>query len=109
MSIQTLNMGLIAGRHDLPADQIKNGFIIDRALTSDEIRNPIQLEQDIINKLSKIVDNEADDIILNVTVTGLTVVTVALINACTRMDITLYLLHYDRDMDGYFLQEVLTH
>ena len=108
MSKQVLNMGLVAGRHDIPAEQIKDGFVFDRALRPDELTNPCWLEDIVGDNLKQVIDNDADSTELRLTVTGLTVTLVAVINMCIKLDIDLVLLHYDRDTNNYFEQTVIT-
>ena len=108
MNKQILNMGLVAGRHDIPASQTKEGFIFDRKLTPAELTNPCWLEDIVSDNLKQIIDNDADNVELRLTVTGLTVTLVAVINMCIKLGIDLILLHYDRDTNKYFTQEVIT-
>lgn len=104
---QILNMGLIEARHDIPQEQVKDGSVFDRALTPAELTNPTLLEEAVETNLTDLID-ELADIELRLTVTGLTVALVSVINVCIRLDIDLVLLHYDRDTKQYFEQKVLT-
>ena len=105
---QILNMGLVDNRHEIPAEQVKDGFIFDRALTPDEMTNPCHLEDMVGSKLKAVANKDAETVELRLTVTGLTVATIAVVNTCIKQDIDLVLLHFDRASGKYFEQNVIT-
>lgn len=115
-----LKLGLISGRHEMPADI--EGFVYEtvqdptdvKALTDFASERLIKLFPDVEVGLTYL-PNQADytDIVickrghLDLYVTGLTVALVAVLNACRCLGIQVTLYHYNRDTGTYFSQPVL--
>lgn len=89
----SLIVGAIKGRHDLPVED----YIFDGAV------NPLELEG-IYETVSKKLDGFTS---VTLYVTGLTVVTTTVMKYCFKNNISLTLMHYDRDSNSYYPQEIL--
>lgn len=88
----------IKGRHSLPiADYVFN----------EEIQDVEKIQQDVdyyFNELSKSCNDKVQIILY---VTGLTVVILAIVNACKRLGYELMAMHFDRAINSYFGQKIL--
>lgn len=92
-------LGLVSGRHSMPVEDY---------VFSGEIKDPLnfaEMESIIDSRFQELKIQEGDEV--NVYVTGLTAATVEVINACRKNNVTLYLYHYDRDINDYKKQTVL--
>ena len=91
----------IKGRHSLPVtDYVFNNEIKD-------VTDVDKIQQDVdyyFNELSKTCNDKVQIILY---ITGLTVVTLAIVKACKRLDYELVAMHFDRDSNCYFGQQVL--
>ncbi len=92
-------MILCEGRHDIPESQKVNGFVFENTLNTKDLTNPTQLEKIATDKLNGCKR-------LYLTVTGLSVALVSVINACRKLNIDLTLLHYDKVTGVYYKQKV---
>lgn len=92
-----MKYGLIKGRHDLPVSDY---------IVNEDIKNVMDFDaiQEHCDKFIREHKNEQ----LLVYVTGLTPVTVALINSAVCAGAWLVLMHYDRESGKYKAQEVCT-
>lgn len=115
--MESLNVGLIRGRHPLPVDE----YIFDSV---ENVHDYDTIRNHILDFLDKRVgigqtsgqganQNDSTDVQifrgnrkLNVYVTGLTSVTAALVSACIRNGVELTLLHFDTESKAYKEQHV---
>lgn len=92
------SFGLVSGRHPLPVDayvldEVKD--VTDVAAIRDAVRESLDA------KLS------ADDTSIALYVTGLTVITLEVVNYCVDHKLGLTCYHFNRDTGDYFSQVVL--
>lgn len=104
-----LNMAVCAGRHNIP--QAYDGAIFVKELTSEQLKNPEQLEQiayiAICNTtMAKWKNINLSTISLNLYVPGLTVAVIAAIKAAKSNNIDITLWHFDRDNNDYYSQKI---
>jgi hypothetical protein len=96
-----ISLGTIKGRHQLPVtDYVFNEEIQD-------VTDVEKIQQDVdyyFNELNKTCNDKVQIILY---VTGLTVVTLAIVKACKRLRYELIAMHFDRDNNCYFGQKVL--
>lgn len=96
-----ISLGTIKGRHSLPVtDYVFNKEIVD-------VTDVDKIQQDVdyyFNELSKTCKDKVQIILY---VTGLTVVTLAIVKACKRLGYELVVMYFDRDSNSYFGQKVL--
>lgn len=88
-----LTVGAVYGRHEMPCNKF---------LFMGEV-NPLNLEG-IYDTVSKKLDGFES---VTLYVTGLTVVTTTVMKYCFKHNISLTLMHYDRENDSYYPQEIL--
>lgn len=115
---EIITLGLTEGRHDLPP---VDGFIFPREIDPtdlDYINNTVHeklVEFVGIHKVPRTGLNQDsyDDVAcftgkkhLHLYVTGLTVLTAAVISFCALNGISLTLLHYDREKGDYYPQRI---
>lgn len=117
-----LNLSVCDGRHAMPS--CVDGSVFGEAIPEKYVTRPdtmmwvaeIRLWQRISKHPENCIisgwDDEGNEVAspvnvkLNLYVTGLTVATVAVINACHDLGVNLTLWHYDRSTNTYYAQEV---
>ena len=90
-----LCLALCQSRHEMPAEVV--GSIFNQEVNPLDVQG---LEQTAFDKV-KGLDS------LTLYVTGLTVALVATLNACKKAGVKVVLMHYNRDNNCYYPQEVL--
>lgn len=102
----SLNMGLCEGRHAIP--QVTDGYIFPSEVNPTDIYGLRTKAWDNLYTLytNKGLDFDIDMPVLHLYVTGLTVALVEVINVCKKLDITLWLHHYNRETNDYYEQYV---
>ena len=88
---QSLIVGLIAGRHELPVE----GYIFEQDITN--VFDFEYIQKTVCKKLGGFSN-------VTVYVTGLTLVTVEVIKFCVSRDINLTLMHFNRELGTYVPQ-----
>ena len=105
-----LDLGLCEGRHNVPKEYVREGYIFEYGLKGNEITNVNYLDKIVADKLDSLIDNNSEIVCINLVVTGLTVALISVINYCLKLnkfkDVSLTLLHYDRDKNEYYQQSV---
>lgn len=94
-------IGTIKGRHEMPVDD----YVITGK--TGKIENPVDvksIEEEVSKSMKKIKFRFGDKV--EIFVTGLTLVTIAVIKAAKNLDMEVTLFHYDRETNSYFPQEV---
>lgn len=91
------SMALCEGRHAIP--QAVDGAIFDTVINPLDVEG---LQSEAYNKIKALDINSLD-----LYVTGLTVVLVAVLNACRQLGIVVTLYHYDREEGNYYPQKIL--
>ena len=92
---KNLCLALCQGRHNMPVEVV--GSIFCQEVDPLDVQG---LEQIALNKV-KGIDS------LTLYVTGLTVALVATLNACKKAGVKVTLMHYNKDNNSYYPQEVL--
>lgn len=98
-----ISLGTIKGRHQLPVtDYVFNNEIQD-------VTDVEKIQQDVDYYFVEHIANERskDKVRIILYVTGLTVVTLAIVRACILYDCELVCMHYDRDTNCYLGQIVV--
>lgn len=98
-----VSLGTIKGRHNLPViDYIFNEEIKD-------VTDVKKIENDVKTYfLKNILPMKADDDVQVILyITGLTIVTLAVVKACRDCNCGLVCMHYDRDNDTYIGQNII--
>ena len=95
MEKQNLCLALCQARHEMPEEVA--GSVFNQEVDPLDVQG---LEQIAFNKVKGINS-------LTLYVTGLTVALVATLNACKKAGVKVVLMHYNRDNNSYYPQEVL--
>ena len=93
--MNTEKFGLCLGRHNIP--EVEN-YIFGNELDPLDI---VGMEKQAAEKLRAFHDGK-----ITLYVTGLTVALISVLNVCRDFNITVTLMHYDRESGGYYKQEV---
>ena len=96
-----ISVGTVSGRHQLPVQEYVINEEIEDVTDVDSIQKKVDkyFEENIANADEKV------EIILYVT--GLTLVVLAIVNACKKYGCDLVCMHYDRENDCYIGQKIL--
>ena len=92
---------IISYHHDIP--QATDGAVFGAIIIEMNPKKLLTQAQDVLKNDYKI---EKGDLV-NLYITGLTMATVAIINACTMIGANLVCFHFDKDTGKYISQEVL--
>lgn len=91
-----MKIGTIKGRHEMPVTE----YFFDKEIT--DVFDFDFLTQHIHKRIEELNIKEVE-----LYVTGLTIVTVSVMNVCRAMDIPITLFHYDRETAQYREQIVI--
>lgn len=96
-----ISLGTIKGRHQFP--------VIDYVFNEEfrDVTYVEKIQQDVdyyFNELSKTCNDKVQIVLY---ITGLTVVTLAIVKACKRLGYELMAMHFDRAINSYFGQKIL--
>lgn len=96
-----ISVGTVSGRHQLPVQEYVINEEIEDVTDVDSIQKKVDkyFEENIAN-----VDEKVEIILY---VTGLTLVVLAIVNACKKYGCDLVCMHYDRENDCYIGQKIL--
>ena len=95
-----VSLGTIKGRHSLPVtDYVFSDDIQD---VTDIVKIQNNVDAYFEEKILPL--KEKDDVQIILYVTGLTVVTLAVVNACIKYNCELVCMHFDRDTGIYIAQ-----
>lgn len=97
-----VSLGAIVGRHPLPVKE----YVIQEDLQ--DVTDIVAIEEKVDNyfeKLNKEYKEAKLQIILYIT--GLTVITLAVVKSCKRLGYALVCMHFDRDSNSYIAQPIL--
>lgn len=92
-----IRCGLCEGRHQIPTDK----FIFPSVINPTDLNWQCEVALKSMRELGIMEDKE-----LELYVTGLTVALITVLNICKSCGISVTLLHYDRNTDSYYKQEV---
>lgn len=99
--MKAIKVAVCKGRHEIP--QATDGAIFENTITE---MNPFSLLLEASKRLFSDFALQTGDIV-ELYVTGLTMATLAIVNACASTDIELVCYHYDRETGTYILQPML--
>ena len=96
-----ISVGTVSGRHQLPVQEYVINEEIEDVTDVDSIQKKVDkyFEENIAN-----VDEKVELILY---VTGLTLVVLAIVNACKKYGCDLVCMHYDRENNCYIGQKIL--
>lgn len=97
-----VSLGAIKGRHELPVKE----YVIQEDLQ--DVTDIVAIEEKVdsyFEKLNKEYKEAKLQIILYIT--GLTVVTLAVVKSCKKLGYGLVCMHFDRDSNSYIAQPIL--
>lgn len=96
-----ISLGTIKGRHQLPVtDYVFNKEIQD-------VTDVEKIQQDVDYYFNELHSLNGKDVQIILYVTGLTVVTLAIVKTCIRLGYKLVCMHFDRDTNCYLGQIIL--
>lgn len=122
---KVLNLGLVNGRHEIPNVE---GYVFNTTIDPKRMQWQEYMDTITFNGIWNICFNHykngeagylvqnqedgdliriAENVHINLYVTGMTVALIATLNACRSEGISVTLYHYDRETGNYFPQEVL--
>lgn len=93
-----LNLGVCAGRHEMPV----TGYIFGEAIA--DPTNVVELEKLANQRVAEI--GCGDNTTVNLYVTGLTVAVISAIKALKKVGSKILLKHFDAKASNYYTQEV---
>ena len=93
--MKKLCLALCQGRHSMPTEVV--GSIFGQEVNPLDVQGLEQIALDRVKGINS----------LTLYVTGLTVALVAALNACKKAGVKVVLMHYNRDNNCYYTQEVL--
>lgn len=99
--MKTIKVAVCKGRHEIP--QATDGAIFENTITE---MNPFSLLLEASKRLFSDFALHSGDTV-HLYVTGLTMATLAIVNACASTDIELVCYHYDRETGKYIPQPML--
>lgn len=95
-AMEVLKVGVCESRHEMPVDTFIFPQVVDPL-------NVDKLEKDAELKLTSLKGTAAT---LHIYVTGLTVATLAIINAARKLFKTIVCYHYNNNSNSYYPQEI---
>lgn len=99
--MKSIKVAVCKGRHEIP--QATDGAIFEQTITE---MNPFNLLLEASKRLFSDFALHSGDMV-ELYVTGLTMATLAVVNACASTDIELVCYHYDRETGKYIPQPML--
>ena len=98
-----VSLGTIKGRHNLP---------VTNYIFNDELKDVTDIEKTENDVKTYFINNilpikADDDVQVILYITGLTIVTLAVVKACKVCGCELVCMHYDRESDCYIAQNIL--
>ena len=98
----TLTVGAIRGRHELPVSK----YVMDGAIP--DVTDTASIQLAVASRLDQLISETGRPIVqIKLYVTGLTVVSMAVVNYCQRRGLALLCYHYDNKASAYYPQRVL--
>ena len=96
-----VSLGAIVGRHELPVKE----YVIDEDLQ--DVTDIVAIEEKVDSYFEKLDKEYKEAIQIILYVTGLTVVTLAVVKSCKKLGYGLVCMHFDRDSNSYIAQPIL--
>lgn len=95
-----ISLGTVKGRHAMPVTE----YIIENEI--EDVTNVLEIEKMVDDYFKTKIANNEEKVEIILYVTGLTVVTLAVVKSCKKYNCNLVCLHYDRENDTYIGQKV---
>lgn len=96
-----ISVGTVSGRHKLPVQE----YIINEEI--EDVTDVDSIQKKVDKYFEENIANVDDKVELILYVTGLTLVVLAIVNACKKYGCDLVCMHYDRENDCYIGQKIL--
>lgn len=96
-----ISLGTIKGRHQLPVTD----YVINKEIQ--DVTDIEKIQQDVDYYFNELYSLNGKDVQIILYVTGLTVVTLAIVKTCIRLGYGLVCMHFDRDTNCYLGQIIL--
>lgn len=96
-----ISVGTVSGRHQLPVQE----YVINEEI--EDVTDVDSIQKKVDKYFEENIANVDDKVELILYVTGLTLVMLAIVNACKKYGCDLVCMHYDRENDCYIGQKIL--
>lgn len=96
-----ISVGTVSGRHQLPVQE----YVINEEI--EDVTDVDSIQKKVNKYFEENIANVNDKVELILYVTGLTLVVLAIVNACKKYGCDLVCMHYDRENDCYIGQKIL--
>lgn len=96
-----ISVGTVSGRHQLPVQE----YVINEEI--EDVTDVDSIQKKVDKYFEENIANVDDKVELILYVTGLTLVVLAIVNACKKYGCDLVCMHYDRENDCYIGQKIL--
>lgn len=96
-----ISVGTVSGRHQLPVQE----YVINEEI--EDVTDVDSIQKRVDKYFEENIANVDDKVELILYVTGLTLVVLAIVNACKKYGCDLVCMHYDRENDCYIGQKIL--
>lgn len=96
-----ISVGTVSGRHKLPVQE----YVINEEI--EDVTDVDSIQKKVDKYFEENIANVDDKVELILYVTGLTLVVLAIVNACKKYGCDLVCMHYDRENDCYIGQKIL--
>ena len=96
-----ISVGTVSGRHKLPVQE----YVINEEI--EDVTDVDSIQKKVDKYFEENIANVDDKVELILYVTGLTLVVLAIVNACKKYGCNLVCMHYDRENDCYIGQKIL--
>lgn len=95
-----ISLGTVKGWHTMPVTE----YIIENEI--EDVTDVSTIEKMVVDYFKTKIANNEEKVEIILYVTGLTVVTLAVVKSCKKYGCNLVCLHYDRESDIYIGQKV---
>ena len=96
-----ISVGTVSGRHQLPVQE----YVINEEI--EDVTDVDSIQKKVDKYFEENIANVDDKVELILYVTGLTLVVLAIVNACKKYGCDLVCMHYDRENNCYIGQKIL--
>lgn len=96
-----ISVGTVSGRHQLPVQE----YVINEEI--EDVTDVDSIQKRVDKYFEENIANVDDKVELILYVTGLTLVVLAIVNACKKYGCDLVCMHYDRENNCYIGQKIL--
>lgn len=96
-----ISVGTVSGRHQLPVQE----YVINEEI--EDVTDVDSIQKKVDKYFEENIANVDDKVELILYVTGLTLVVLAIVNACKKYGCDLVCMHYDRENNCYIGKKIL--